>query len=496
METRQISIEANIITKVLQARGVKAGLELDEARRVVHLMTPSSVIYRLRIDAQTPVDKVMALQPDFCSHVSRWRVDHIDLPDDFYTTVRVDRDSQTIEINRVDPQIVPFMDCMKDWKARPMTAFCGLAYTFGGLKSVTWRLDDDNQPHVLIAGTTGSGKTNALMGIIASLAFNNSPEVLQFYIVDMKRSKDLRPLDLLPHVAAVAREPGDAVEMLEAFHANMEERERGHASKAVRRVLILDELASLTESKHRAVVLDLLSDIARKCRESNENLIVCTQSPKQTVLGDQLKGLLALRLVGAVTSKVEANTAVNIPGSGAEMLPGKGAMIYRNTGSMKRFQAPLVEGPMAIVRRAKMIWEDVPPIVARVPVVAQVPEIAHAQAPVPTVPATTFVAPVPPAQGQVDKDAAKIRQAWQDGAKLADLIRIMVDKPGDKTVNTGGAGRTRTLAAIEALKAEKIATIATTTTATTPKASIFDQKQPKRGIFPRSSSSSSDLKAM
>lgn len=488
MNTKQITIEANLITEVLQARKIKAGLELDQARRVVHLMTPSSVIYRLRIDPQTPIDKVMALQPDLSSRISRWRVDHIDLPDDFYTTVRVDRDSQTIEVNRVDPQVVPFMDCMKDWKARPMTAFCGLSYTFGGLKPITWRLDDDNQPHALIAGTTGSGKTNALMGIIASLAFNNSPADLQFHIVDMKRSRDLRPLDLLPHVAAVAREAADAVAMLEAFHAEMEGRERGHIGKNVRRVLILDELASLTTTEYKKDVWGLLSDIARKCRESVMNLIVCTQSPKQTVLGDQLKALLALRLVGAVTSEVEARTAVNIPGSGAEMLPGKGAMIYRNTGTMKRFQAPLVDGPMGIVRRAKMIWEDVPPIVARVPVVDQVPGIV---APAP-VPAPTFVAPVAPT---VDKDAAKIRQAWQDGAKLADLIRIMVDKPGDKTVNTGGAARTRTLAAIEALKAEKGATIATTTTATTPKTSIFDQKTPKRGIFPRSSSSS-DLKVM
>ncbi len=359
MNASQINKEASIITRILQARSIKACVDLTPDKKALFLPTPSTIVYQLRIAETTPIAKVYDLQDDFCSHISRWRLESGIVPDDFQTVVRVDMVAQTVEVNRCDPEAIAFADVLANWQAQSMTALCGLAYTFKRQTPVTWKLCDPDQPHVLIAGTTGSGKTNELMSIIGSLALNNSPADLHFSIIDMKRSRDLRPLDMMPHVQAVAREPADAVKLLRTFHGDMEDRERGKASNRVRHVLIVDELATLTESDIKNDVLPLLNDIGRKCREANMNMVLCTQSPKAKILGDQLKGLLALRLVGAVTSKVEANTAVNMAGSGAEMLPGRGAMIYRCGRTLRRFQAPLVSSPMALVRKARLKWEDV-----------------------------------------------------------------------------------------------------------------------------------------
>ena len=479
MNTSQINKEAAIITSILRSRKVMAWVDVTPERKPVFLETPSTIVYKLRIDETTPIKKVYEMQPDFCSHIEDWRKDNIDLPDDFQTVVRVDIGTQTIEVNRIDPQVVAFNDVFPTWKAEPMTALCGFTYSRKGAIPIVWRLNSPDQPHALIAGTTGSGKTNELVSIMASLALHNSPADLQFSIIDMKMSQDIRPFDLLPHTLNIAREPADALRMLRKFRADMDDRYRGRQSSTVRRVLVIDEMATLTESAIRKEVFVELDEIGRKCREANMNLIACTQSPKAKVLGDQLKGLLALRLVGAVTSKVEANVAVSVAGSGAEMLPGKGAMIHCVAGKLRRFQAPLVSSPMALVRKAKMKWEDVAPIAVQAPVQRHVDAIPTPQVEQPV----TVVAVVN--QAQIDAD--KIRQAWQDDMTQADMIRVMLGRPGDKSVNTGGGNRTRLFEAIKVLEGEEKTA---TTTTTTKKASFPTNRPPKNDIFLRNAISS------
>lgn len=83
------------------------------------------------------------------------------------------------------------------------------------------------------------------------------------------------------------------------------------------------------------------------------NLIVCTQKPTTEVLGSQLKSMLLVRLVGSVTSKDDANTAVQVKASGAEMLPGYGSFIYRLNRTMFRYQAPLIDEPEGL---CQAIW--------------------------------------------------------------------------------------------------------------------------------------------
>lgn len=490
MDIRRINKEAAIIIKVFIARKVGATLELDENRQVVFLATPSTIVYRLVLKPSTPVENVYNLQDDFCSRISRDREDEGIVPDDGQTVVRVDIMTQTIEVNRIKTDPVNFDAALRGWTAEPATALCGVAYTFKRQYPIVWKLGDSNQPHALIAGTTGSGKTNELMSIILSLALHNAPSDLMFFMIDMKRSKDLRVIEGLPHIKGMAREEDEALVLLRRFYDEMESRERGLVSNHVRHVLVVDELASLTESEDKAVrngSMTLLNEIGRKGRENNMNMILCTQSPKAEILGRQLKGLLPLRLVGSVTSKVEANVAVNLAGSGAEMLPGRGAMIYRCGRISNRFQAPLVATPYSIVRKVIDKWGERQRIAIAAPLVKASATIATTSVAVP-------VAPVVAKKTQVQIDADLLREPWKAGLSQAEMIRIMLGRPGDMGVNTGGANRKRLFEALELLQKEDD-TIATITT-TQKKQQIPAVAVGKTQFFGSSDSSSSDLKPM
>ena len=348
MGTQQIRKEARILAEIMMARKIGAMIELDAQRRPAYSLTPSTVAYRLRLKDETPVAKVYNLQLDFASRITRHRAMNGIMADTF---VRVDINEQVVEVNRLEPESIDFTAVQ--WNARPNTALCGVAYHFGRAFPLLWKLDDSDQPHALVAGTTGSGKTNELMTIILSLSLHNSPVDLRFSLIDMKRDRDLQVISHLPHLAGVARDEETSLHLLRNFHAEMNQRELGKEPTNWRHVLVIDELATLLDSSIKEVrneSMRLIEDIARKCRSSNMNLLLCTQTPKAELLGGQLRNLLALRLVGAVTSNHESDAAVGIVRAGAEMLPGKGAMIYRLGRTVKRFQAPLVTTPMGIVR--------------------------------------------------------------------------------------------------------------------------------------------------
>ena len=134
----------------------------------------------------------------------------------------------------------------------------------GGTAPVLWNISKPDQPHCLIAGTTGSGKTNQMLTVLYSLALHNNPSDLAITIADPKHSKGVELLDKLPHVRAVAREDADIMHVVERFHAEMEQRERGIVPRDVRHVLAVEETASLTQhldKNFRAKITFLLDDI-------------------------------------------------------------------------------------------------------------------------------------------------------------------------------------------------------------------------------------------
>jgi energy-coupling factor transporter ATP-binding protein EcfA2 len=423
--------EAILINKVFAKHQV--GFRIDPNMRWRE--TPAFVLFKLEKKMREDIAKIDGLRNNIEHVLHNYRYKHSMVDDAARTFVRVNLQPFQLEVNLPQPGILPY---------RPMeiavhSALCGVCYGVRQDSFVLWQPNDSAQPHVLIAGTTGSGKTTLLQTIVLSMCAATSPVDLRFQFVDYKNSPALRWLAKLPHVERMTTELDDSLKLLEGFYAEILRRKQG--GEGPRQVLVIDELASFTthtDKGYREQTTHLLHEIARLGREFSMHLICCTQKPTAQAIGEQLKNNLPVRLVGMVTSPEESKTATGIAQAGAHRLPGKGAFVYVNGGTVRRFQAPLIEDLAEQVRRVRSQWCNV-------------------SLPAATITATTTLPPALPSSEQQDAD--KIRAAWQSGKSQAEMIRILT---GDPAANTGGHNRRRLMAALAVL--DRGEPIATTTT--------------------------------
>ncbi len=219
---------------------------------------------------------------------------------------------------------------------------CGILGVDEGGAPLLVRLDSPDVAHMLIAGTTGSGKTALLRSLLASLAMYNRPGQLQMVLIDPK-GRGLGALASLPHqwrrggvVSGV--EAGAA---LQALVTEMERRDAA-GSHTPRLVVAVDELADLVQSGGKGVV-EALTRLTQRGREAGVHVVAATQHPSAALVGGMLKANFPVRLVGSVASPEDAKVASGIAGSGAERLLGRGDFVLVAKGQVIRFQAAFAD---------------------------------------------------------------------------------------------------------------------------------------------------------
>jgi len=243
-------------------------------------------------------------------------------------------------------------------------------------------------PHLLVAGTTGSGKSVGLNAMILSLLYRLTPEQCRMIMIDPKRL-ELSVYEDIPHLLApVVTEPGKAIRALKWTVEQMEERYRMMASVGVRQlssfnakvreakqkgqplgrrvqtgydpetgqpihemeeleydilpqiVVIVDELADLMITAGKEVEF-LIQRLAQKARAAGIHLIMATQRPSVDVITGVIKANLPTRISFQVTSKIDSRTILGE--QGAEQLLGKGDMLYMPGGrQIARVHGPFV----------------------------------------------------------------------------------------------------------------------------------------------------------
>ncbi len=243
-------------------------------------------------------------------------------------------------------------------------------------------------PHLLIAGTTGSGKSVGLNTMILSLLYRLGPDNIRLILIDPKML-ELSVYDGIPHLLApVVTEPAKAIRALKWVVAQMEDRYRMMSSLSVRNlasyndkvrsarakgkalgrrvhtgfdpdtgqpvyeeealdyqplpqiVVVVDELADLMMTAGKEVEF-LIQRLAQKARAAGIHLILATQRPSVDVITGVIKANLPTRISFNVTSKIDSRTILGEPG--AEQLLGKGDMLYVPGGSqMTRIHGPFV----------------------------------------------------------------------------------------------------------------------------------------------------------
>ena len=207
-------------------------------------------------------------------------------------------------------------------------------------------------PHLLIAGSTGSGKSVCVNSIIMSLVFRSSPEDVKLLLIDPK-VVELAEYNGIPHLLMpVVTEPKKAAGALGSAVQEMERRYRMFAENNVRDIKSFNKLAAerpdLEKMPYIAIVIDELADlmmvvgkdvedsicrIAQKARAAGMHLIVATQRPSVDVITGLIKANIPSRIAFAVSSQVDSRTILD--GAGAEKLLGMGDMLFMPVGAPK-----------------------------------------------------------------------------------------------------------------------------------------------------------------
>ena len=210
----------------------------------------------------------------------------------------------------------------------------------------------DKTPHLLIAGSTGSGKSVCVNTIITSILLKNKPDKVKLIMIDPKMV-ELSIYDGIPHLlTSVVTDPLKAADVLHKVVLEMENRYREFARARVRNIEGFNKIASqdpdYKELPYIVVIIDELADlmmvsskeveesiarIAQKARAAGIHMIIATQRPSVDVITGVIKTNIPSRIAFAVSSSVDSRTILDK--SGAETLLGKGDMLYLSADSSK-----------------------------------------------------------------------------------------------------------------------------------------------------------------
>jgi S-DNA-T family DNA segregation ATPase FtsK/SpoIIIE len=225
-----------------------------------------------------------------------------------------------------------------------------------------------SMPHLLIAGSTGSGKSVGLNTMICSLLYKATPADVRFLLIDPKRL-ELGIYEGIPHLLApVVTDAKEAAMRLKWIVGKMDERYKQLQAKAVRNiegynkeaapeerlpywVVVVDELADLMMVSAGEVQNSLVR-LAQIARAVGIHLIVATQRPSVDVVTGLIKANFPTRIAFQVASKVDSRTVLDA--NGAEQLLGKGDMIFVPPGASRQMR---VHGSWVADNEVKAICE-------------------------------------------------------------------------------------------------------------------------------------------
>ena len=346
-----------------------------EAQIIGIVRGPSVTRFELTIPRGIKISRITALADDIALSLGAANVRIAPIPD---------KVAVGIEVPNKTVNTVFIRECI----GSPAFANAKSRLSFAVGKDITGKPvigDIAKMPHMLIAGTTGSGKSVCINSMLISLLYKSTPEEVRLIMVDPKMV-ELGNYNGIPHLLIpVVTDPKKAAGALNWAVGEMERRYKLFADHQVRNLVGYNDLmrsekakAEQTEEGHPeqyqvlpqiVIVIDELADlmmvaakevensicrIAQKARAAGMHLVVATQRPSADVITGIMKANIPSRIAFAVASQIESRIILDT--TGAEKLIGKGDMLY----------APLGEGKPTRVQGCFISNEEIEAVIARI----------------------------------------------------------------------------------------------------------------------------------
>ena len=349
------------ITLLRASRGenhIEAGAELrNNSRRLAETLTsfgvdatpgdvihgPSVTRYEFVLDQGVKLSKITNLADDIALALGATGVRIAPIPDKI-SVVGIE-----VPNKHVTPVLIRDVIESRDFtEHRSKTAFA-LGRDIAGKNVIG---DIEKLPHVLIAGTTGSGKSVCTNSLIISMLYKSTPDEVRFIMVDPKMV-ELAPYNGIPHLLIpVVTDPKKAAGALQWAVFEMMKRYKTFSEHGVKKLEEYNRLARATEGMETlpsvVVVIDELADlmlvaakeveesicrVAQMGRAAGVHLVIATQRPSADVITGLMKANIPSRIAFAVASSLESR--IILDNTGAEKLVGKGDMLYAPLGAGK-----------------------------------------------------------------------------------------------------------------------------------------------------------------
>ncbi len=318
---------ASTIEKTLQSFGIGA--------KVVEVnLGPAVTQYALEIALGTKVSKITSLSNDLAlaTEAPTGQI-RIEAPIPGRSLVGIEIPNRSLEV--VTLKTMLSSNIMSRNKSK-LTVSLGLDVSGNPVVA-----DIAKMPHVLIAGTTGSGKSVLINSFISSLLFRASPSEVKLILIDPKRV-ELIGYNGIPHLMTpVIVEVEKILASLKWAMDEMDRRYRIFAERGVRNVDSFNELAGFQSLPYIVILVDELADLmayapvevedaiarlAQMARATGIHLVVSTQRPSVDVITGLIKANIPCRIAFNVSSMVDSRVIIDMPG--AEKLLGRGDMLY------------------------------------------------------------------------------------------------------------------------------------------------------------------------
>jgi S-DNA-T family DNA segregation ATPase FtsK/SpoIIIE len=318
---------ASTIEKTLESFGIQA--------KVVEVnIGPTVTQYALELASGTKISKITTLANDLALAVAaKSGAVRVEAPIPGKSLVG-------IEIPNVKQAMVGLRGILESDEAKQLKS--RLILPLGqGVSGHAVAADLTKMPHLLVAGSTGSGKSVAINAFISSLLFHNSPEELKMILVDPK-FVELTGYNGIPHlIQPVLTENDKVVSALKWATSEMDRRYKALAAAGARNIEAFNENAGFQALPYIVIIIDELSDlmmtapgeveesivrIAQKARAVGIHLILATQRPSSDIITGLIKANIPARIAFNVSSNVDSRVIMDQPG--AEKLLGRGDMLF------------------------------------------------------------------------------------------------------------------------------------------------------------------------